>query len=660
METEVPETVIESSDKQRCHVLFKDAYNICLLIFLYFLQGIPLGLASSIPYMIQGSKSTAGYETLANFSLVFWPFSMKLAWAPFVDSFYWKKFGRRKSWLIPVQYAIGIDLIFISYYFSYWLARPADDPWGPIGGAGDIKTISLTIAFFFLTFLAATQDIVVDGWALTMLSRENVGWASTCNTVGQPLGSIVAFVIFIALESPTFTNDYIRSTPIPGQGIISAKVGFFKSETGQHSIDEDTPRTTTLGKMILRSIKNKKSEKFEIPHSYEFEIKEETHNKSSSKDEKLDNSEVELDLTLVETYSVMFSIIKLKPIMIYIVVQFLIRFSYSCAESLLILKLIEWGASKEKIVLLTFLTLPMQLILPLALAKWSSGNNPLLLCSRMIIPRLFVATFSVPLVYYSYYFRSSELDLSQPIRSITPVPNEIRSVAYEDFNTLTSLQTLNSTDHVRPLKYNFGTEFYMIVLANALLYTAVQYPMYVSQMAFNAKISDPVVGGTYMTLLNTASNLAGMLPQTLMLYFVDPLTSRTCTNVTQLRAAFAWLSITPESVISQRIDPETGSPLQASTIDKLRSLGDSYLSLNATCKPMTGIEACENAGGVCINKTDGFYIEMGICFIVGVLSYVIYLRKKLAYLDQLPKDVFRVKLPIKNQCLPNCPRSKDV
>ena len=33
------------------------------------------------------------------------------------------------------------------------------------------------------------------------------------------------------------------------------------------------------------------------------------------------------------------------------------------------------------------------------------------------------------------------------------------------------------------------------------------YSMFVSQMAFHAKISDPAIGGTYMTLLNTVANL---------------------------------------------------------------------------------------------------------------------------------------------------------
>ena len=33
------------------------------------------------------------------------------------------------------------------------------------------------------------------------------------------------------------------------------------------------------------------------------------------------------------------------------------------------------------------------------------------------------------------------------------------------------------------------------------------YCMFVAQMAFHAKISDPTIGGTYMTLLNTVANM---------------------------------------------------------------------------------------------------------------------------------------------------------
>lgn len=52
--------------------------------------------------------------------------------------------------------------------------------------------------------------------------------------------------------------------------------------------------------------------------------------------------------------------------------------------------------------------------------------------------------------------------------------------------------------------------------------------MFVSIMAFFAKISDSSVGGTYMTLLNTVTNLGGNWPAILALYFVDPLTWKQC------------------------------------------------------------------------------------------------------------------------------------
>ena len=45
------------------------------------------------------------------------------------------------------------------------------------------------------------QDIAVDGWALTMLQRHNVGYASTCNSVGQTAGYFMGYVFFMGLES---------------------------------------------------------------------------------------------------------------------------------------------------------------------------------------------------------------------------------------------------------------------------------------------------------------------------------------------------------------------------------------------------------------------------------------------------------------------------
>ncbi len=132
-----------------------DWRSISILLFLYMLQGLPLGLITSIPLIIQEKSAT--YTQQARFSLAGWPFSLKLLWAPLVDALYLKRIGRRKSWLIPVQYLIGVTLFILSYQ--------VDDL---------IDTLQigwLTTYFFFINFLTATQDMAVDGWALTMLKR---------------------------------------------------------------------------------------------------------------------------------------------------------------------------------------------------------------------------------------------------------------------------------------------------------------------------------------------------------------------------------------------------------------------------------------------------------------------------------------------------------
>lgn len=86
---------------------------------------------------------------------------MKLLWAPIVDALFWPKFGRRKTWLVPVQYLIGVMMVVMSSSVTAWLGSADEKP----------SMMILTVSFMFLNFLAATQDIAVDGWALTMLKR---------------------------------------------------------------------------------------------------------------------------------------------------------------------------------------------------------------------------------------------------------------------------------------------------------------------------------------------------------------------------------------------------------------------------------------------------------------------------------------------------------
>jgi hypothetical protein len=53
-------------------------------------------------------------------------FSLKLLWAPIVDSLYCRWIGRRKSWMVPCQYLIGAFLLIMSFYVPEILGKEDD------------------------------------------------------------------------------------------------------------------------------------------------------------------------------------------------------------------------------------------------------------------------------------------------------------------------------------------------------------------------------------------------------------------------------------------------------------------------------------------------------------------------------------------------------
>ena len=99
---------------------------------------------------------------------------------------------------------------------------------------------TLTCLFFFLNFLAATQDIAVDGWALTMLQRHNVGYASTCNAVGQTAGYFLGYVGYMGLESYGLVtlSGFLLFWAVVFVGATTL-VAVFKSETEATGEDEE-------------------------------------------------------------------------------------------------------------------------------------------------------------------------------------------------------------------------------------------------------------------------------------------------------------------------------------------------------------------------------------------------------------------------------------
>ena len=89
-----------------------DAKSLVLLLLLYTLQGVPMGLSASISFLLQ--ERGASLSDIGYFSLSSWPFSLKVIWAPVVDSIYFHSFGRRRSWVLPLQALVGLTFILTS------------------------------------------------------------------------------------------------------------------------------------------------------------------------------------------------------------------------------------------------------------------------------------------------------------------------------------------------------------------------------------------------------------------------------------------------------------------------------------------------------------------------------------------------------------------
>ncbi|CAH1776144.1 unnamed protein product [Owenia fusiformis] len=345
-----------NKEMERVLGLKGDKLNVAVLIFLYVLQGIPLGLAGSIPMVL--SSRNVSYKEQALFSFVYWPFSVKLLWAPIVDAAYFPKFGRRKTWLVPIQYLIALFMWTLSNHVTDLLGNAGDETFQV-----DVRT--LTVVFFMLNFLAATQDIAVDGWALTMLERRNVGWASTCNSVGQTAGFFLGNVVFLALESADFCNTYLRSEPQP-EGLV------------------------TLGSFL----------KF---WSYVFLIS--TTLVAIFKHEN--SSDEEDNEGIIDTYKLLGKILKKPAIISLIGILLTCKIGFAATDGASGLKLIEAGVPREKLALLAIPMVPIQIILPLIISRFTAGPKPLDVFVKAMPYRLCMGIVFALLVYWTSIVKQS-------------------------------------------------------------------------------------------------------------------------------------------------------------------------------------------------------------------------------------------------------------
>ncbi len=377
-----------------------DKRNFLLLCLLYFLQGIPMGLAmGSVPFLL---KSHFSYGQIGIFSLAAYPYALKLLWSPIVDAVWSRRFGRRKSWITPIQTISGISMI--------WLGKRIDKMMVAAGEHEGAGVWSFTGWWFLLVMLCATQDIAVDGWAISLLSVPNLSYASTAQTVGLTAGSFLSHTVFLAFNAPDFANRWFRSIP-KDYGLMT--LGSYMEFWGWVYL------IVTFGLVVLKK-----------------------EDKTKEKD------------GIMEVYRSMLGVLKLRNIHTLIIIMLISKLGFVTNDAVTNLKLLDKGFGQANLALVVLIDFPFEISLGYYAGKWSAEYTPLKLWCWAFAARLLAAIFA---------------QITIMIYPSNPVP----------------------------------TWYMLVVILEHIYSTFMNTVMFVAGSAFFARIADPDIGGTYMTMLAT-------------------------------------------------------------------------------------------------------------------------------------------------------------
>ncbi|KAL9607044.1 MAG: hypothetical protein Q9167_008004 [Letrouitia subvulpina] len=486
----------------------QDRRNFLLLVLLYFLQGIPMGLATgSVPFLL---KRHLSYGQIGIFSLASYPYSLKLLWSPIVDAVWYPTLGRRKSWILPIQLWSGFGMIYLGGRIKEMMVS---------AGANDGSGVwTFTWWWFFLVFLCATQDIAVDGWALTLLSPPNLSYASTAQTVGLTAGHFLSYTVFLAFETPDLANRWFRSVP-KDEGIMT--LGGYLSFWGWAYL------IVTLGLAMLKR-----------------------EDKTKERD------------SIMEVYKSMVGILKLKNVQTIILVHLIAKIGFQANDGVTNLKLLDKGFSQEDLALTVLIDFPFEISLGYYAGRWSTAYPAMHVWCWAFVGRLVAAV------------------LAQGVVMIFP-------------------------------KDGVQTWYLLTVIASHIFSTFTNTVMFVAISAFHAKISDPLIGGTYMTMLATVSNLGGTFPRFFILKLVDYFTIATCHP--------------PEKPPADLKGDLVTSPFN--------------------CALEAQKHRCTDGGGTCNISRDGYYITNIVCVVIGVITFWGYIRPAAMKLQALPLRAWRLADP---------------
>ena len=165
-----------------------DGTRLLLLVILYSVQGASFGfLLETLPIML---KKHFSYTEIGIISFCALPFSFKFLFSPIIETKYIRWLGRRRSWIIPGQLVAAGILYLIG------------DMYEDLSSNKKLYTITFMFTTVFLTM--AFQDIAVDGWAVTIVKKENLANSASCQLLGHSIGGFFSTSVYLALNSTEF------------------------------------------------------------------------------------------------------------------------------------------------------------------------------------------------------------------------------------------------------------------------------------------------------------------------------------------------------------------------------------------------------------------------------------------------------------------------
>ncbi|KAL4512768.1 hypothetical protein ABPG72_017453 [Tetrahymena utriculariae] len=336
---------------------YSDSFSFLVLVVLYFMQGTILTIfTATLPMILIKSYSISQLSYL-NFTS--YPFALKIFFAPFLDAYYNKKFGQRKSYIVPMNYIAGIVFVLSSFVITDWMK------------SGYI--IMLAALGLFLVFVIALQDIATDAWGIKIMSKENFSYVSLSQAIGMQLSFIFANTVYIQMKFDEQTFFYYFGIFMIVFNLI---VHFlideygFNEEKKQQEIKED-----------------EEEEKQQLIAQPDNKVNNQSSGVENKKKKKKDIK------VIIQTMKGFYFNEYLRTLIILVMIQ---NVGIGPLMSTFTLKIQKAGITKEKLSMSQFYQLPIKFLMNFIVAKYFKNS---LKVSHVIL----ISMLGLQLIQFSFY-----------------------------------------------------------------------------------------------------------------------------------------------------------------------------------------------------------------------------------------------------------------